>query len=258
MRSTKKTIYQQILHVCQGKEGSIMTTAEIKSLVVREFGTSDGSILPSDLCYNRINKGIAFDKHLFERIGSGKFKFLGERFPFTGDVSHQPKGTSLDIVVGEWKNGEYRPFSTREGGLSQEQIQRLYDEYLELLKLEVGVFGVDPTEVRHLIGRIGEFKSALLTHGTLARRVNQAGFDVIAGGRTISVKTTAQTTGFISINLATIHKADDLMALQFVDGDFRLLYHGLIARAVEAGREYQGRSEIDLSKLKALAQMPTE
>lgn len=37
--------------------------------------------------------------------------------------------------------------------ISLEKIQKLYDKYHELVKLETLEFGVKPTEVRHLIGR---------------------------------------------------------------------------------------------------------
>ncbi|WP_058361165.1 DUF6998 domain-containing protein [Xanthomonas translucens] len=72
------------------------------------------------------------------------------------------------------------------------RIQQLYDKYLELVRLETEEFGVKPTELRHLIGRLGEFYCALQASGTLAHFANQHGFDVVCGnGRRISVKTTA-------------------------------------------------------------------
>lgn len=63
--------------------------------------------------------------------------------------------------------------------IATEQIRILYDKYLELIKLEVEIFGVKPTEVRHLIGRLGEFYCALQVGGTLAYTPNQHGFDVV-------------------------------------------------------------------------------
>ena len=79
--------------------------------------------------------------------------------------------------------------------ITADRIQQLYDKYLELIRLEIVEFGVKPTEVRHLIGRLGEFHCALQVGGTLAHLANQHGFDVICrNGRRISVKTTAQTT----------------------------------------------------------------
>ena len=48
----------------------------------------------------------------------------------------------------------------------------LYEEYFDILKLEIKVFGYKPTETRHLFGRIGKFKFALSTKGTLAKKCN--------------------------------------------------------------------------------------
>ncbi|MDZ7870718.1 MAG: hypothetical protein U5L02_16210 [Rheinheimera sp.] len=64
------------------------------------------------------------------------------------------------------------------GTLSLEKIRILYEEYLALICLETVEFGVKPTEVRHLIGRLGEFYCALKVDGTLAITANQHGFDV--------------------------------------------------------------------------------
>ena len=109
--------------------------------------------------------------------------------------------------------------------ITADRIQQLYDKYLELVRLEIVEFGVKPTEVRHLIGRLGEFHCALQVGGTLAYLANQHGFDVVCrNGRRISVKTTAQTTGFVPIGKATIDKVDDLMIIQYRDGELSILY----------------------------------
>lgn len=63
--------------------------------------------------------------------------------------------------------------------ITADQIQELYDKYLELIRLETLEFGVKPNEVRHLIGRLGEFHCALQVGGKLAHRANQHGFDVV-------------------------------------------------------------------------------
>ena len=102
------------------------------------------------------------------------------------------------MIVGEWKNGKYffieNSFDLKNkneestpilGKLNKQQIQKLYEEYMEILELEVNVFGLKPTEVRHLTGRIGEFKCALVTNGVLSHEVNQHGFDVISNSKKI-------------------------------------------------------------------------
>ena len=72
--------------------------------------------------------------------------------------------------------------------LNRDKIEELYNSYLEIITWETETLGCKPTEVRHLIGRLGEFYCALSVDGILAHEVNQHGFDIITkGGRTISV-----------------------------------------------------------------------
>jgi hypothetical protein len=94
--------------------------------------------------------------------------------------------------------------------LSNDYLIVLRDKYLKLIKLEIEEFGVKPTEIRHLIGRLGEFERALIVDGELSHRANQHGFDVISkDGRKISVKITAQMSGCVAISEKTLHFADD-------------------------------------------------
>ena len=140
--------------------------------------------------------------------------------------------------------------------ITTEQIRVLYDKYFELIKLEVEIFGVKPTEVRHLIGRLGEFYCALEVGGTLAHTPNQHGFDVVCkNGRRISVKTTAQKTGFVPISSKTVHVVDDLMIIQYLDGKLSTVYYGSVKTAVEAARFYEqvGNFELDIAKARKLA-----
>lgn len=141
--------------------------------------------------------------------------------------------------------------------ISSSQIQQLYDKYQDLIELEIKEFSVKPTEVRHLIGRLGEFYCALQTKGTLAHTPNQHGFDVISKeGRRISVKTTAQKSGFVSIGKSTLDSVDEIMIVHYRDGCLSTLYHGPVKPAIEAARYYQpsGKYELDISKVKKLAQ----
>ena len=144
--------------------------------------------------------------------------------------------------------------------ITTDRIQQIYDKYLELIRLEIVEFGVKPTEVRHLIGRLGEFHCALQVGGTLAYLANQHGFDVVCrNGRRISVKTTAQTTGFVPIGKATIDKVDDLMIIQYRDGELSIVYYGPIGPAAAAARYYDhvGKYELDISKARRLAPVAT-
>ena len=67
------------------------------------FQTNSGSIIPSDYCYNRVNKGIEFHKkpRLFRFLGDGMYECLGENYLYTGDV----KNASDETVVASWENG---------------------------------------------------------------------------------------------------------------------------------------------------------
>ena len=138
---------------------------------------------------------------------------------------------------------------------SHEQLKVLRDHYLTLLRLEIDEFGVKPTEVRHLIGRLGEIHATLLVGGEMAREVNQRGFDVVCPRqRRISVKITAQSEGFVAIGHGTKDKADDLMVLRFHDGELETVYHGPMLEAVAASRNYlpDKQYEFDLSRARQL------
>jgi hypothetical protein len=139
--------------------------------------------------------------------------------------------------------------------LSRSELETLYQRYLGLVRTEIEEFGVKPTEVRHLIGRLGEFHCALQVGGTLVHEPNQHGFDVVcAKGRRISVKTTAQRTGFVAIGKSTIEQVDDLMVIQYRDGGLETLYYGPVNVAVQVCRfyDYSGKHELDISKARRL------
>ncbi|MCJ0884310.1 hypothetical protein MTR11_21760 [Vibrio sp. CCB-PB317] len=105
------------------------------------------------------------------------------------------------------------------------RIVELLNKYIEILKVEESL-GTPATEMRALIGRIGEIYAAIKTDGKLASEVNQHGYDVIQGnGRTLSVKTTGTLRSTISINKRTAHLADDTMVVLYEDGELKVIYH---------------------------------
>lgn len=105
------------------------------------------------------------------------------------------------------------------------RIVELLNKYIEILKVEESL-GTPATEMRALIGRIGEIYAAIKTDGKLANSVNQHGYDVIQGnGRTLSVKTTGTLRSTISINQKTAHLADDTMVVLYEDGELKVIYH---------------------------------
>ena len=83
--------------------GNIYKRKEIENIVNTEYQV-EGSILPSDYCYNRINLDIIddFEKrmHIFEYVKWNAYRFIGENVPYTGNIEH------LDICVGRWENGK--------------------------------------------------------------------------------------------------------------------------------------------------------
>ena len=60
--------------------------------------------------------------------------------------------------------------------LTQMQIIQSLGEAMSWFEREL-TWGVPPTELRHLIGRIGELYAALITNGQMATEVNQQGYD---------------------------------------------------------------------------------
>ena len=136
--------------------------------------------------------------------------------------------------------------------LSTDQIHKLYKKYLAIIKLETSIFGLKPTEVRHLMGRLGEFRCALEVGGTLAPVANQHGFDVLSkSGKKISVKTTAQKTGFIAISSATSNKADELMILQFMDSKLSIVYYDKMSKACKDAKYWPDVKRYNLGIAKA-------
>ncbi|MGB1560727.1 MAG: DUF6998 domain-containing protein [Sinimarinibacterium flocculans] len=131
---------------------------------------------------------------------------------------------------------------------------------MEIIRLETLEFGVRATEVRHLIGRLGEFYCALQVNGTLAHVTNQHGFDVVCSqGRRVSVKTTAQKTGFVGLGKqSAIDQTDDLMIVQYSDGQLSTVYYGPVGPAVAAARLYGPSGCYDLTIEKARTLMATQ
>lgn len=133
--------------------------------------------------------------------------------------------------------------------ISQDQIVNLYNEYNKILRYEINLLDCKPTEVRHLIGRIGEFICAIETRGMLARQPNQHGFDVTSSGRRISVKTTAQVNGFISINKNTFNEFDDFFIVQYSNDKFKVIFHGPKEEVQKISRVYGTKYEVDILRL---------
>ncbi|WP_051673159.1 DUF6998 domain-containing protein [Pseudomonas chlororaphis] len=100
--------------------------------------------------------------------------------------------------------------------LTQMQIIQSLGEAMNWFERELQ-WGVKPTELPHLCGRIGELYAAMITNGQMATSVNQHGYDVVsAQGERISVKTTAKMkhTAYVSFNPRTLSQVDRVIVLR--------------------------------------------
>lgn len=100
------TVYEEIKEVMQNyNTNDIVTFQEIRAILQERYDRNPGSVILSDYCYNRYNSGISFNKHLFEYLDGGNYKYLGENYNYTGPIYHKPKGQGAEIIVGQWQNG---------------------------------------------------------------------------------------------------------------------------------------------------------
>ncbi|SFI85881.1 hypothetical protein [Nitrosomonas sp. Nm34] len=100
--------------------------------------------------------------------------------------------------------------------LTQMQLIQSLGEAMAWFEREL-LWGVEPTELRHLCGRIGELYAALISNGQMAQQVNQPGYDVVSGnGERISVKTTAMMSvaGHVAFNANSLEFVDRVIVLR--------------------------------------------
>lgn len=97
--------------------------------------------------------------------------------------------------------------------LSQVQIIRSLGEALAWFEKELA-WGVEPAQLGHLTGRIGELYAAMITRGQMALATNQHGYDVVsAEGEHISVKTIT-TSSHVNIRKSTFHHVQRILILR--------------------------------------------
>jgi 5-methylcytosine-specific restriction endonuclease McrBC GTP-binding regulatory subunit McrB len=85
------------------------TSKEINEKVNKKFGTDKQSVLPSDRCYNKTNKGLTFDKelHIFEDLkDEDKYMYLGEGNKYNGKIFFNGVNSHKEQEVGEWIDGK--------------------------------------------------------------------------------------------------------------------------------------------------------
>ncbi|WP_315762592.1 DUF6998 domain-containing protein [Sphingomonas sp. Y38-1Y] len=97
--------------------------------------------------------------------------------------------------------------------LSQVQIIRSLGEALAWFEKELA-WGVQPAQLGHLTGRIGELYAAMITRGQMALSTNQHGYDVVsAENERISVKTVT-TSNQVSFRKSTHQHVDRVIVLR--------------------------------------------
>jgi hypothetical protein len=84
------TLRELLIEAFEDQEhGHRFFSKEIKEMVLRLCNTfSEGSIIPSDYCYNIVNKGQADRKYcLFVQVEPGLYEYKGLNFQYSGDVT---------------------------------------------------------------------------------------------------------------------------------------------------------------------------
>ena len=78
------------------------STQELKKLISEKYSIKEGSVIPSDYCYNRVNDGIhpAQKPMLLEYLARGHYCCWGLNYPLDRPVYHKDK------IVGKCENGK--------------------------------------------------------------------------------------------------------------------------------------------------------
>jgi len=85
--------------------GHIISLQEIYRYFEKTYNRRQGSVIPSDYCYNRINNGIQLNKPtVFEYLGNGNYRCYGVGYPYSGTLYHKPK-SQKEFAVGKCVNG---------------------------------------------------------------------------------------------------------------------------------------------------------
>lgn len=98
------SIADKVWNSFKSHQGKVFSRKEAVDMVLAAYpGTNRTSVLPSDYCYNIVNRGIPFRTHFFEYIDGGSYKVLGPGYPYVGPITWRGE------VVGEWKAGHPEP-----------------------------------------------------------------------------------------------------------------------------------------------------
>ena len=129
--------------------------------------------------------------------------------------------------------------------LSQIQIIQSLGEALTWFEKEL-LWGVDPAELRHLTGRIGELYAAMITRGQMAPDTNQRGYDVVgAGNERISVKTIT-SSNHVLFRSSTLNTVDRIMILRLnVSVDEGLSIEALLDEPIDRAMPFLIKAGLD-------------
>jgi len=77
----------------------------LKREIERIGGYGRDSVIPSDYCYNVINKAPYSCRHpVLVRVERGRYKYVGPDYAYTGPILWKPKQES-ERQVGRWNHG---------------------------------------------------------------------------------------------------------------------------------------------------------
>ncbi len=85
-----------------------LSRADIIRLVYTQYGVSKGSIIPSDYCYNLVNKDklcnpALLEFNIFEYIDAKKYLYIGKKYKYSGPIFRKIDSTYQE--VGKWIDG---------------------------------------------------------------------------------------------------------------------------------------------------------
>jgi hypothetical protein len=81
---------------------------EIAERTVQHSGCSWGSVIPSDHCYNLVNRSwFSRSDPFFMFEGEGEYRFVGRDYSYTGPITWRERGAE-PCVVGESNAGKVR------------------------------------------------------------------------------------------------------------------------------------------------------
>lgn len=117
--------YEDIKLVCRHSSHAVLSKSDVWHLLVQlnpRYEDKRNSVIPADYCYNCINHGIMFDKHIFIRTGETSYEFVDEDYDYEGDVFYAPGGHwASKRAVGQWKGKRFEFW---------ERFRKLPDKYV--------------------------------------------------------------------------------------------------------------------------------